>query len=247
MFQQLTPTVKKLLGINILVFILNSIGILPQEALALHYFESDKFHFYQIITYLFIHSSLMHLISNMFGLYMFGSLLERLWGKERFTFFYFFCGIGAGLLYMGIQYYVDFDDLRRATRIALSDPNHINLTDYWNKWGSIPLQDGLINSVAVIQNYQEIVSSSILGGASGAIFGIIMAFGYLFPNSEMYLFPFPIPIKAKWFVTLYGMYEMYAGIQQNSGDNVAHFAHVGGMLFAVILLKIWKTRRNNFY
>jgi membrane associated rhomboid family serine protease len=247
MFQQLTPTVKKLLGINILVFILNVVGILPQEPLALHYFESKNFHFYQIVTYLFIHSSLMHLISNMFGLFMFGSLLERLWGKERFTFFYFFCGIGAGLLYMGIQYYIDFDDLRRATQLTLSDPNTINLSEYWNRWGRIPLENGLITPVSVTQNYQEIVSSSILGGASGAIFGIIMAFGYLFPNSEMYLFPFPIPIKAKWFVTLYGMYEMYSGIERSSGDNVAHFAHVGGMLFAIILLKIWKTRRNNFY
>ncbi|MEY4382633.1 MAG: hypothetical protein RI995_175 [Bacteroidota bacterium] len=247
MLQQLTPTVKKLLGINILVYILTMTGLLPQEALALHYFESSNFHFYQVITYLFIHSSLMHLISNMFGLYMFGSLLERIWGNKRFTFFYFFCGIGAGLLYMGIQYYVDFADLRRATRIALSDPNTINLTDYWLKYGKISAPGGLVNITLIQQNYQEIVSSSILGGASGAIFGIIMAFGYLFPNSEMFLFPFPIPIKAKWFVTFYGLYEMYAGIENNTGDNVAHFAHIGGMLFAVILLKFWGTKRNNFY
>ena len=115
------------------------------------------------------------------------------------------------------------------------------------KYGKINAPGGLINITLVQQNYQEIVSSSILGGASGAIFGIIMAFGYLFPNSEMYLFPFPIPIKAKWFVTFYGLYEMYAGIENQTGDNVAHFAHIGGMVFAVILLKIWGTKRNNFY
>ncbi len=247
MLQQLTPTVKKLLAINVLVFILTMTGILPHELLALHYFESKDFHFFQVVTYLFIHSSLLHLISNMFGLFMFGSLLERIWGKNRFTFFYFFCGIGAGLLYMGIQYFVDFDDLRRATRIVLSDPNANNLMDYWLKYGRISAPGGIINVPLVQLNYQEIVSTSILGGASGAIFGIIMAFGYLFPNSEMYLFPFPIPIKAKWFVTFYGLYEMYAGIENNAGDNVAHFAHIGGMLFAVILLKFWGTKRNNFY
>lgn len=247
MFRQISPTVKKLLGINVLIFLLTSTGIIPADLLAMHYFESSDFHFYQIITYLFVHSSLMHLISNMFGLYMFGSLLEQIWGKQRFTFFYFFCGIGAGLLYMGIQYYIDFAELRRATNLALSDPNSQNLVDYWTKFGKIPLPGGFPNVLLVKQNYNEIVSSSILGGASGAIFGIVMAFGYLFPNSEMYLFPFPIPIKAKWFVTFYGLYEMYAGIENQTGDNVAHFAHIGGMIFAVILLKIWGTKRNNFY
>lgn len=247
MFRQISPTVKNLLGINILVFLLTSTGIISADRLAMHYFESSDFHFYQIITYLFVHSSLMHLISNMFGLYMFGSLLERIWGRQRFTFFYFFCGIGAGLLYMGIQYYIDFAELRRATNLALSDPNSQNLLDYWAKFGRIPVPGGFPNVLLVKQNYNEIVSSSILGGASGAIFGIVMAFGYLFPNSEMYLFPFPIPIKAKWFVTFYGLYEMYAGIENQTGDNVAHFAHIGGMIFAVILLKIWGTKRNNFY
>jgi membrane associated rhomboid family serine protease len=183
----------------------------------------------------------------MFGLYMFGSLLERIWGAQRFLFFYFFCGIGAGLLYMGIQHFIDLADIRRATELVLSNPNSFNMMDYMQHYSAIspPVDGGNIEWVRA--NYQEYIGRQIVAGASGSIFGIIMAFGYLFPNSELFIFPFPIPIKAKYLVSFYGLYEMYQGIQQQSGDNVAHFAHIGGMIFAVILLKFWGTKRNNFY
>jgi membrane associated rhomboid family serine protease len=189
----------------------------------------------------------MHLLGNMFGLYMFGSLLERVWGAKRFLFFYFFCGIGAGLLYMGIQHFIDFADLRRATELVLADPTSANLLDYWQHYGTISPTNGLLNTELVKQNYLEVVSTGVLGGASGSVFGILMAYGYLFPNSEMFLFPIPIPIKAKYFVSGYGLYELYAGMQQNPGDNVAHFAHIGGMFFALILIFVWKNDRKNFF
>jgi membrane associated rhomboid family serine protease len=197
---------------------------------------------------MFVHGSFFHLLGNMFGLYMFGSLLERIWGAQRFLFFYFFCGIGAGLLYVGIQHFVDFADVRRATEVVLSNPSSFNLMDYAQHYAVIGSPQGIaLNIEWVHANYAEFINRSILGGASGSIFGILMAFGYLFPNSEMFLFPLPIPIKAKYFVSFYGLYELYQGIQQYEGDNVAHFAHIGGMIFAVILLKFWGTTRNNFY
>jgi membrane associated rhomboid family serine protease len=221
---------------------------LPDEYLSLHYFGAKDFYPFQLVTYMFVHGSFFHLLGNMFGLYMFGSLLERIWGAQRFLFFYFFCGIGAGLLYVGIQHFVDFADVRRATEVVLSNPSSFNLMDYAQHYAVIGSPQGIALNIEWVQaNYAEYINRSILGGASGSIFGILMAFGYLFPNSEMFLFPLPIPIKAKYFVSFYGLYELYQGIQQYEGDNVAHFAHIGGMIFAVILLKFWGTKRNNFY
>ena len=245
MFRNLTPTVRNLILVNVAIFI--GSGIFPQEYLSLHYFQAKDFHVFQFITYMFVHGSFLHLLSNMFGLYMFGSLLERIWGAQRFLFFYFFCGVGAGLLYMGIQHFIDLADIRRATELVLSNPNSFNMMDYMQHYSAIspPADGGNIEWVRA--NYQEYIGRNIVEGASGSIFGIIMAFGYLFPNSELFIFPFPIPIKAKYLVSFYGLYEMYQGIQQQTGDNVAHFAHIGGMIFAVILLKIWSTKRNNFY
>lgn len=245
MFRNLSPTVRNLLIINIAVFVFS--GFIPNELLSLHYFQAKDFYVFQLVTYMFAHASLLHLIGNMFGLYMFGSLLERIWGPQRFLFFYFFCGIGAGLLYMGIQHFVDFADFRQATEIVLSNPSSMHLYDYAQHYQVIPLPDGNVNIEWAKANYAEYVNRSQLVGASGAIFGILMAFGYLFPNSEMYLFPFPIPIKAKYFVSAYGLYELYQGTVQNPQDNVAHFAHIGGMIFAVILLMVWKTNRNHFF
>lgn len=246
MFRELTPNVRLLILINVGMFLGKS--FLPDEYLSLHYFGAKDFYIFQLVTYMFVHGSFMHLLGNMFGLYMFGSLLERIWGAQRFLFFYFFCGIGAGLLYVGIQHFVDFSEIRRATELVLSNPNSFNLMDYAQHYAVIGSPQGVaLNTEWIHANYEEYINRSILGGASGSIFGILMAYGYLFPNSEMFLFPLPIPIKAKYFVSFYGLYELYQGIQQYEGDNVAHFAHIGGMIFAVVLLKIWGTKRTNFY
>jgi membrane associated rhomboid family serine protease len=157
------------------------------------------------MTHIFMHGSLQHLFSNMFGLWMFGSILENKFGAKRFFNFYMLCGIGASLLHLGV------------------------LTFENNVQGI-----GDINTATV--------------GASGAIFGILFAFGYLFPNTELYMYFIPIPIKAKYFVGFYALFELYSGVQHSAGDNVAHFAHLGGMLVAFIVLKIWmKTDRTIFY
>jgi membrane associated rhomboid family serine protease len=200
--------VKNLLIINAIVFV--AMNLLGKEELfydygALHHWDSSHFKIWQIVTHIFMHGSLQHLFSNMFGLWMFGSILENKFGAKRFFNFYMLCGIGASLLHLGV------------------------LTFENNVQGI-----GDINTATV--------------GASGAIFGILFAFGYLFPNTELYMYFIPIPIKAKYFVGFYALFELYSGVQHSAGDNVAHFAHLGGMLVAFIVLKIWmKTDRTIFY
>jgi membrane associated rhomboid family serine protease len=204
------PVVKNLLIINGLVFAaMNLVGFEYQDMIydwfALHHWGSQYFKIWQIVTHMFMHGNFAHLFSNMFALWMFGSVLENRFGGKRFLNFYIICGIGASLLHLGVITY-ELHALNRA----------------------------FTNEATV--------------GASGAVFGLLFAFGYLFPNTELYMYFIPIPIKAKYFVAGYAFFELYAGVQQSAGDNIAHFAHLGGMLVAFILLKIWgKTDRRNFY
>jgi membrane associated rhomboid family serine protease len=264
MLNNLTPTVRNLLIINVLVFFLGEIFKIDfKPFFGLRNINAESFKPYQLVTYMFLHGDLGHLFSNMFGLFMFGSMLERLWGSKRFLFFYFFTGIGAGLLNMGINYY-ETTKIQQAISIYSQHATPESLAGFTHKYigdttsdfnqflqsfRDDPNNKNLAEqSILIVRNsLKEIVNFSNMVGASGAIFGILMAFGYLFPNTEMMLLFFPVPIKAKYFVTFYGLYELYAGIQRSQGDNVAHFAHLGGMLFAIILLKYWGTDRNKFY
>lgn len=162
-----------------------------------------------------MHGNFAHLFFNMFALWMFGNTLENIWGANRFLLFYFVCGIGAGLVQELVQYiqYVTTPEGYETVRIAA---NHdISMDDYLNMLTTV--------------------------GASGAVYGILLAFGMMFPNSTLYIY-FAIPIKAKWFVLLYGIIELYSGL--NGADNVAHFAHLGGMLFGLILILYWKKKGN---
>ena len=213
---RITPMVKNLLIANVIVFAIqlaleNFLRIDSVRLFGLRYFGASEFEPYQLITYMFSHSTydIWHIIGNMFALYMFGSSLEQTWGAKRFLQFYLITGIGAGVLYQlasGIELYLAADTFSTAA-LSMQDQAYMN----------IPMV-----------------------GASGAVFGILLAFGMLFPNVRlMLLFP-PIPIKAKWFVLFYGLYELYATIQNSPTDNVAHLAHLGGMLFAFILIKMWK-------
>jgi membrane associated rhomboid family serine protease len=211
---------------------------------------------------MFLHGSLGHLFSNMFGLFMFGPLLERMWGPKRFLFFYFFTGIGAGLLFSGIDY-IENTQVRQAVEIFTQNPTPDGLADFMskyakgiyesnlnflNKFEESPTNSSYIqDSVNFVNAYYGQLINTPMVGASGAIFGILMAFGLLFPNTELFLLFVPFPIKAKYFVAFYGLYELYSGIQNAQSDNVAHFAHIGGMLFAYILLRYWGTQKTNFY
>lgn len=246
MLRNLTPTVRNLIFVNVAIFL--GSAIIPKDLFALYFFQSSKFHYFQIITYMFLHDGIAHLLFNMFGLYMFGSILERLWGGPRFLFFFFFCGIGGGILHEAIQYFHDYASIRKALELALSNPNSDFLMDYFNRFdGSTSINEGRLNALGAIEHYKNYTSENPMVGASAGVVGLLMAYAYLFPNSEMFIFPIPIPIKAKYLVMGYAFYELYAGKAAAEGDNVAHFAHLGGMLFAVILLLIWRQKRDSFY
>ena len=162
----------------------------------------------------------MHIFFNMFALFMFGMVLERVWGPRRFLLFYFITGFGAVILHTAVQAWIVH-----------------NFTGSFNP------------PFSIVNEYPQVVAlyREPTIGASGAIFGILVAFGMLFPNTEMYLFLIPIPIKAKYLVTGYVFFELYSGLQANPGDNVAHFAHLGGALFGFILVKLWSRDRHHLY
>jgi len=258
----MTPVVRTLLLLNVGVYLFEATGFRLIDRFGLHSFLSPLFAPHQLVSHMFLHGGLMHLLSNMFGLFIFGPLLERVWGSQRFTFFYFFTGIGAGLLFSGINYF-EASQLRDAvlayqgnptpdslldflTRFApsLYDP----LADFVNQFEKTPQEPTLIRgSIKIVNSYYTEQVNIPMVGASGAIFGILMAFGLLFPNTELFLLFPPIPIKAKYLLGFYGAYELYSGIYRAESDNVAHFAHIGGMLFAYLLVRYWSTQRKNFF
>ncbi|GAB2764817.1 rhomboid family intramembrane serine protease [Rhabdobacter roseus] len=258
----LTPVVRNLLILNVAFFLVDIYVINLTPGFALRSFMSPAFMPYQFVTYMFLHGNFGHLLSNMFGLFIFGPLLERVWGPKRFVFFYFFTGIGAGLLFSGINYF-EISQLREAAQTYTAYPTPDGLIDFLsqhakgfyqanldfvNQFEENPTNPTYIKDSVDFVNalYQREVNIPMVG-ASGAIFGILMAFGLLFPNTELFLLFFPFPIKAKYFVTFYGLYELYAGIQNAQSDNVAHFAHLGGMLFAFIILQYWNSQSKKFY
>jgi len=268
---RITPVVRYLLLINVGVFAFMALtGERYSDLFALFYFSSEFFHPYQILTHMFMHANLGHLFSNMFALFMFGPMLENLWGAKRFITFYLICGLGAAFFYTAIQYY-DYNKLKNEIieYSADPDPNSFGVILHHSFDGFQRIEEGYKAFYGVYPEYKNNPTSVVLAknsieylqdlykikvnnsppivGASGAVMGILMAFGMLFPNTELFLMFIPIPIKAKYFVAFYGIYELYAGVHRSPGDNVAHFAHIGGMIFAFILIKYWQRKRNTFY
>lgn len=218
MYNSIPPVVKNLLILNGLMFlgtyVAQGFEIDLIRLLGLHSLQSEYFKPYQFVTHMFMHGGFLHIFSNMFALWMFGSRLEMTWGSSRFLFFYFFTGLGAAALHSGVTYW-DIEQHKAAGVVGRELMRLINIPTV---------------------------------GASGAVFGVLIGFGMLFPNTKlMLLFP-PIPIKAKIFVFLYGAFELYAGFTSLSGgSNIAHFAHVGGMVFGYILIKYWQKKGKSFY
>jgi len=234
-FQVLPPVVKNLLIINgIMLLATYSMGISMdldlKNTLGLHYFSSDLFEPYQLITYMFMHGDITHLFFNMFALWMFGSVIENVWGPKRFIIYYIITGIGASLLHYGINYF-EIQQL-----LSVMDPQEVNIV---MEKGADVISSGH-NYVTVSMNKLNSLYNAPLVGASGSLFGILLAFGMLFPETSLYMMFIPIPIKAKYFVAGYGALELINGFQNNPNDNVAHFAHLGGMLFGFLLIKYWK-------
>ncbi len=241
LFRNIPPVVKNLLIINVLFYLgtvlLEQQGINVTAYLGLHYIESNQFYPHQLITYMFMHGSVMHIFFNMFAVWMFGRVLEQVWGPKRFLIYYMATGIGAGIIQLIVAY---------VRLIYIRDLLSQEELDYIISNGYEILQNRQ-NFTEPLAAQANILMNVGTVGASGAVFGILLAFGMLFPNTElMLLFP-PIPIKAKWFVIFYGIFELYAGFANNPNDNVAHFAHLGGMLFGFFLIKYWKADRNKFY
>lgn len=261
----LTPIVKNLIIINALFFLAMMAvenvtrGVTDlNDLLGLHYWGSDKFEPYQFVTYMFMHGGFTHILFNMFALWMFGNVLEQVWGPKRFLTYYLVTGIGAGVLHMVIMW-IQFSGIQANINEFMLQPNAVdfealimnNFEGHYNPEALAQLVFGWKQSPGDPMWVSEAMKAidSLLTrqmdistvGASGAVFGILLAFGMLFPNSLIYLY-FAIPIKAKWFVILYGAFELYSGIANNPGDNVAHFAHLGGMIFGFILIKFWKSR-----
>lgn len=265
MFGRLTPIVKNLLLINVGIYLIQSFLSVDLIAIGgLRYIFADTFRPYQFFTHLFIHGGLGHLFGNMFALFIFGPLLERFWGGQRFLVFYLVTGLGAAFLYSAINFY-EVNKLENAVETYVSAPTPENferfimdhaefawrsseIQDFISQYYDNPSSSNYINQGQQLANQLLERKANIpMVGASGAIFGILMAFGLLFPNTELFLLFFPFPIKAKYFVLFYGLYELWAGFERVPGDNVAHFAHLGGMLFAFILIKVWQGKRNTFY
>ena len=224
-FSELPEIVKNLLILNGLFFLatvsLNNLGIDLVKILGLHQFQSPDYRPHQLITHLFMHGNFTHLFFNMFALWMFGKILENVWGPKRFLIYYMITGIGAASIHLLISQY-------QIISISNQIPEMVNLAIEGRYNPSIPISKKLT---------QLIITPTV--GASGAVFGLLLAFGMLFPNALLYLY-FAIPIKAKYFVIGYGLIELYAGISNNPADNVAHFAHLGGMIFGFFLIKYWK-------
>lgn len=231
------PTVtKNLLIINTLMYlgtlVAESYGIDLSRYLGLHFVLSEEFNAAQLITYMFMHGGISHLFFNMFALWMFGSVLEQVWGPRRFLFYYLLCGIGAGLVQEAVTavhyLYIESGLPLEAVEVVRRD-------------GAAVLRQGM--------NYQDSTLAALnlalnIGtvGASGAIYAILLGFGMLFPNQPIYLMFLPIPIKAKYIVMGYALIELYSGFINNPEDNVAHFAHLGGMIFGFILITYWRKR-----
>lgn len=268
-WQILPPVVKNLLIINGILFlatvVLNEkIGLDLTRYLGLHFPLSELFRPHQVFTHLFMHGSLMHLFSNMFALWMFGNVLENVWGGKRFFIFYLVTGVGAAVIHTlatwydiaQLQGYVDafamnpdpeaFKQLFITHYQYLKESDIIGANSILGEWimnpGNRFLTDEAVRFAQVIVERKSDIPTV---GASGAVFGVLLAFGMMFPNTIIYLY-FAIPIKAKYFVMLYGLFELYSGIQSSPGDNVAHFAHLGGMLFGYLLIRSWRSNRNPY-
>ena len=219
---RITPVTKHLLIVNVLAFIACIAagsspygGYLLNDLLGLHFFKAADFRLYQLFTYMFMHASFEHLFFNMFALWMFGTVVERVWGPKKFIFYYISCGVGAGLIQELAQY------------ISI----YMQLAD-----------SGITFSMVNPAQFNGLTTV----GASGAIYAILLAFGMIFPEQRIFIFPLPIPIKAKWLVMGYAVIELFSAMA-TTGDNVAHLAHLGGMLFGFFMIRYWQKHPTDGY
>ena len=220
------PTItKNLLIINVLLFLATEVleptlGVDLTSLLGLHFFKAPDFRTYQLVTYMFMHGGFTHIFFNMFMLWMFGSVVERMWGTKRYLFYYIFCGVGAGLCQELAQYIQYANSDLANYKMVNTGTALIPVSQYLNLWTTV--------------------------GASGALYALLLAFGMMFPNERMFIIPIPFPIKAKWMVIGSIVVEFILG-QVNGGDGVAHMAHLGGMAFGFLLILYWRRQAGGGY
>jgi membrane associated rhomboid family serine protease len=268
---QIPPVTKNLIIINAILlfatYVLEPRGINLTHYLALYYPQSENFHFYQLITHMFMHGSWTHLFFNMFALWMFGRVLESVWGPRRFLIFYFVTGLGAAALHTFVNF-LEINPIVHAVTAFSNTPspelfstfvskyqgsikdmgfNLPAIRDFATSWLDKPNSTSFEQeAVAFMKQFIDVKMNIPTVGASGAVYGVLLGFGMLFPNTQlMLLFP-PIPIKAKYMVMAYGALELVLGLSM-PGSNIAHFAHLGGMLFGFFLIKYWNKTTNTFY
>jgi membrane associated rhomboid family serine protease len=260
MYQTITPIVRNLLIVNLGLFALQMMANLNLPGLlGLHNINSEFFSPYQLFTYMFVHASFGHILSNMFGLFMFGTLLEKAFGARRFLFFYIAAGIGAGVLNGAINY-VELSLQEESFKQFKQNPTPEALVQYLHKYEpanyekNVPFTERYAeypDDKALRKEAIDFLGENLEGrknvptvGASGAIFALLVAFAMLFPNLELFLLFFPFPLKAKYFVLIYVCFELYSGIYRAESSNVAHFAHLSGALIGFLLVKYWKIPRH---
>lgn len=240
-FFGLPPVVKNIILINVLMlladFTVRSVfGVELTMILGLYFPKSDHFMPLQIFTHMFMHGGIWHLFFNMYALFIFGQVLEQVWGPKRFFIFYMVCGLGAAFVHETVillQY-------EKIMKVISPDQLQLVLNE-----GSAYFREGKVFTDGTMKSLQLLLNTPTVG-ASGAVFGILLAFGMLFPNTQLLLIFPPIPIKAKYFVLIYGAIELYLAIKQ-PGSNIAHAAHLGGMLFGYLLIRYWRKTTNTLY
>lgn len=267
---RLTPIVKNLLIINLSFFLLQialrmfKVGYTIDlvEIFGLRYVLSAYFRPYQLFTHLFLHGSLAHLVTNMFAVFSFGPSLERTLGSKRFLTLCLITGLGAGILYSFLHYFnIQRFEALCSSYLMDATPDHFHhflthfpqsVYDHYHnfilQFSKAPTNPFLIarsKEIATTLCQQRIENVAI--GFSGVVFGILTAFAMLFPNERLFLLLFPVPIKAKYFVLFYGIYELYAGLKANPADNIAHFSHLGGILFGYLLIKWWRREQKYYF
>ncbi|MFN8776218.1 MAG: rhomboid family intramembrane serine protease [Flavobacteriales bacterium] len=235
MFNQLTPVVKNLLIINVLVFLASE--AMPELKLYLSgfYFESNLFRPWQLVTHMFMHGGFTHIFFNMYALFLFGSILESQWGGRRFLTYYILCGLGA----FGLHEFVNFLEIRQL--MTQLDNGELQMVV---EEGYGILLEGKNFSNQTMASLNLAINIPVVG-ASGAVFGLLLAFGMLFPDVRLQLLFPPVALKAKWFVLIYGAIELMLAIGNMPGDSIAHYAHLGGMLFGYLILKFWSYRERH--
>ncbi len=243
MLERLPVVTKNILIINVLLFL--ACQVMPPQldaSLSAYYFQNANFRPWQVITHMFMHGNMMHIFFNMFGVYMFGSVLEQYWGPKRFLNYYLLCGLGAFALHQFIAY-IEVQQLVsqvvETSRVSMSI-DEVKGIYQSGKALRTDLPD-IGYDLSIVSRLNSLWYSSLVG-ASGCLFGLLLAYGVMFPNAELMLMFIPVPIKAKWFVLGYGAIELIMAFRNSPTDNVAHFAHLGGMIFGYIIIKYWQKK-----